>query len=468
MAGYHSRSPRPVPPSKKVRRPVSDTNRFSHDLATLRSIAADVLRHAATQGATSAEVDVTEGFGQGVTVRHGAVETIEYNRDKGVGVTVYVGQQRGHASSSDLSPRALEDTVRAALTIARYTATDECAGLADADLLAREVPDLDLYHPWDVSVERAIDIARDCEAAALGVDPRIANSEGASVHTQESQFVYANSLGFNAGYPGSRHSISCSVIAGKGDDMQRDDWYTISRVPGALDDGRSVGEKAGRRCVARLGSRKIATTQVPVLFEAPIAASLLGHFAGAVSGGSLYRKSSFLLDKLGEAVFSPNVMIRDLAHVPRGLASSPFDDEGVATHDRSVVTDGVLQGYFLGSYSARKLKMRSTGNAGGNHNLVLDSTGEDFAALLRKLGTGLLVTDLLGHGINMVTGDYSRGAAGFWVENGVIAYPVQEITVAGNLADMFKDIVAVGTDVIARGARQCGSVLIGRMTVAGE
>jgi len=447
---------------------VSDDPRFTHPLTTLQSIASDVLRHAARQGATSAEVDISEGFGQAVTVRHGEVETIEYNRDKGVGVTVYVGQKRGHASSSDLSPQALEDTVRAALSIARYTAVDECAGLADAELLARDPPELDLYHPWDVSVERAIEMARDCEAAALGVDPRISNSEGASVHTQESQFVYANSLGFNAGYPGSRHSISCSVIAGKGEDMQRDDWYTISRVPGALDDGRAVGEKAGRRCVARLGSRKIATTEVPVLFEAPIAASLLGHFAGAASGGSLYRKSSFLLDQLGEAVFAPQVVIRDLAHVSRGLASSPFDDEGVATHDRTVVAGGILEGYFLGSYSARKLKMKSTGNAGGNHNLVLDSTGEDFEALLRRVGTGLLVTDLLGHGINMVTGDYSRGAAGFWIENGTITYPVQEITVAGNLKDMFKDIVAIGTDVVARGARQCGSILIGRMTVAGE
>lgn len=447
---------------------MSDDPRFTHPLTTLQSIASDVLRHAARQGATSAEVDISEGFGQAVTVRHGEVETIEYNRDKGVGVTVYVGQKRGHASSSDLSPQALEDTVRAALSIARYTAVDECAGLADAELLARDPPELDLYHPWDVSVERAIEMARDCEAAALGVDPRISNSEGASVHTQESQFVYANSLGFNAGYPGSRHSISCSVIAGKGEDMQRDDWYTISRVPGALDDGRAVGEKAGRRCVARLGSRKIATTEVPVLFEAPIAASLLGHFAGAASGGSLYRKSSFLLDQLGEAVFAPQVVIRDLAHVSRGLASSPFDDEGVATHDRTVVAGGILEGYFLGSYSARKLKMKSTGNAGGNHNLVLDSTGEDFEALLRRVGTGLLVTDLLGHGINMVTGDYSRGAAGFWIENGTITYPVQEITVAGNLKDMFKDIVAIGTDVVARGARQCGSILIGRMTVAGE
>jgi PmbA protein len=461
---------RPFPPlpTQAVRRTVSDTHRFTHELAALQSIAADVLRHAAAQGASSAEVDLSEGFGQGVTVRHGEVETIEYNRDKGVGVTVYVGQQRGHASSSDLSPGALEDTVRAALSIARYTAADDCAGLADEELLAREQHDLDLYHPWEVSVERAIDIARDCEAAARAVDPRISNSEGASVHTQESQFVYANSLGFNAGFPGSRHSISCSVIAGKGEDMQRDDWYTVSRVPQALEDARLVGEKAGRRCVARLGSRKIATTQVPVLFEAPIAASLLGHFAGAASGGSLYRKSSFLLDMLGEPVFAPQVSIRDLAHVPRGLASSPFDDEGVATRDRNVVTAGVLEGYFLGSYSARKLKMTSTGNAGGSHNLVLDSTGEDFEALLHKLGTGLLVTDLLGHGINMVTGDYSRGAAGFWVENGTIGHPVQEITVAGNLKDMFKDIVAVGTDVIARGARQCGSVLIGRMTVAGE
>ncbi len=447
---------------------MNSDNRFSHDPDTLKSLAADVLRTAARLGATAAEVDVSEGFGQAVTVRRGEIETIEYNRDKSIGVTVYIGQRRGNAASSDFSPKALEDTVRAALTIASHTAEDDCAGLADEDLLARDIPDLDLYHPWDLSVEAAIELARECEAAALAVDPRIGNTEGASVHTQESQFVYGNTLGFLAGMPASRHSLSCSVIAGRGDDMQRDDWYSMSRVPGNLDAPATVGEHAGRRSVARLASRKIPTQRVPVLFEAPVAASLLGHFAGAVSGGSLYRKSSFLLDALGRQVFAPHVRISDAGRVPRGLGSSAFDDEGVATRDRDIVTGGVLQGYFLGSYSARKLGMRSTGNAGGTHNLTLDSTGHDFAAMLRELGTGLLVTELLGQGINMVTGDYSRGAAGFWVENGVIAYPVHEITVAGNLKDMFLGITAIGNDVLARSSRQCGSILIDRMAVAGE
>ncbi len=447
---------------------MNSDNRFSHDPDTLKSLAADVLRTATRLGATAAEVDVSEGFGQAVTVRRGEIETIEYNRDKSIGVTVYIGQRRGNAASSDFSPKALEDTVRAALTIASHTAEDDCAGLADEDLLARDIPDLDLYHPWDLSVEAAIELARECEAAALAVDPRIGNTEGASVHTQESQFVYGNTLGFLAGMPASRHSLSCSVIAGRGDDMQRDDWYSMSRVPGNLDAPATVGEHAGRRSVARLASRKIPTQRVPVLFEAPVAASLLGHFAGAVSGGSLYRKSSFLLDALGRQVFAPHVRISDAGRVPRGLGSSAFDDEGVATRDRDIVTGGVLQGYFLGSYSARKLGMRSTGNAGGTHNLTLDSTGHDFAAMLRELGTGLLVTELLGQGINMVTGDYSRGAAGFWVENGVIAYPVHEITVAGNLKDMFLGITAIGNDVLARSSRQCGSILIDRMAVAGE
>ena len=447
---------------------MNSDNRFSHDPDTLKSLAADVLRTATRLGATAAEVDVSEGFGQAVTVRRGEIETIEYNRDKSIGVTVYIGQRRGNAASSDFSPKALEDTVRAALTIASHTAEDDCAGLADEDLLARDIPDLDLYHPWDLSVEAAIELARECEAAALAVDPRIGNTEGASVHTQESQFVYGNTLGFLAGMPASRHSLSCSVIAGRGDDMQRDDWYSMSRVPGNLDAPATVGEHAGRRSVARLASRKIPTQRVPVLFEAPVAASLLGHFAGAVSGGSLYRKSSFLLDALGKQVFAPHVRVSDAGRVPRGLGSSAFDDEGVATRDRDIVTGGVLQGYFLGSYSARKLGMRSTGNAGGTHNLTLDSTGHDFAAMLRELGTGLLVTELLGQGINMVTGDYSRGAAGYWVENGRIAYPVEEITIAGNLKAMLAGVVAVGNDVQVRGSKQTGSILLNRMTVAGE
>jgi PmbA protein len=443
-------------------------NAFSHSLDSLRQIASDVLAHARELGATAAETEVSEGFGQSVSVRRGEVETIEYNRDKGVGVTVYLGRQRGHASTSDFTPDAVRDTVRAALSIARFTAADDCAGLADPDMLAREVPDLDLSHPWELTVDEAIELARACEADAMGVDARIRNSEGASVSTQQSHFIYANSNGFVGGYPSTRHSVMCSVIGGEGDDMQRDDWYTIARSPQDLEPGEEVGRKAGTRCVRRLGARKIQTTECPVLFEAPVAAGLLGHFVAAVSGGSLYRKASFLLDSLGQRIFAPLVQIRDVPDIRRGLASSAFDDEGVATQRREIVANGVLQGYFLGSYSARKLGMRTTGNAGGNHNLILDSSGEDFAGLLRKMGRGLLVTELLGMGVNNVTGDYSRGAAGFWVEGGEIAYPVQEITIASNLKDMFLGVLAVGSDVLVRGSRQCGSILIDRMTVAGE
>ena len=441
--------------------------RFSYGLDQLKAFARDVLRYAAEHGASAAETEVSEGFGQTITVRHGEVETIEYNRDKGIGVTVYIGKQRGHASTSDFSVKAMQDTVDAALSIARFTASDDCAGLADPDLLAREVPDLDLWHPWDLPVERAITLAKACESAGFAVDPRIANSEGATVSTQESQFAYGNTLGFLNGYPSSRHGLWCSLIAGKNDAMQRDDWYETTRDPADLATPEAVGRRAGERAVQRLGARKIATTQVPVLFEAPIAASLLGHLVGALSGASLYRRSSFLLDSVGKPVFAPNVYISDLPHIPKALASSAFDDEGVATQNRDIVNAGVVQGYFLGSYSARKLGLRSTGNAGGNHNLVLRDTGEDFGALLRTMGTGLLVTELMGQGVNNVTGDYSRGAAGYWVENGNLAYPVQEITIAGNLKEMYRAIVAAGTDVVRRGSRQCGSILIERMTVAG-
>jgi PmbA protein len=444
------------------------SNAFSYTSEQLAEITQAVLEHARVNGASAAEAEASEGFGQSVTVRRSEVETIEYNRDKGVGVTVYLGKQRGHASTSDFSLKAVRETVEAALSIARFTAIDEAAGLADPDLLARDIVDLDLFHPWALPVEDAIELARSCEAAALGVDPRITNSEGASASTQQSQFAYGNSLGFLGGYPTSRHTIMCSVIAGSGDGMQRDDWYTSARASSDLEDARAVGRIAGERTVRRLASRKIDTMNVPVLFEAPVAGSLLGHFVGAVSGGSLYRKSSFLLDSLGETVFAPLVQIDDVPDIRRGMASAPFDDEGVATVRRRVVSNGVLQGYFLGSYSARKLSMRSTGNAGGNHNLILADTGESFVELLRKLDRGLLVTELLGMGVNSVTGDYSRGAAGFWVEGGEITYPVQEITIAGNLREMFTRIVAVGNDILVRGSRQCGSILIDGMTIAGD
>jgi PmbA protein len=457
----------PISSGSAVSTPQSNSP-FSFSRESLQALAAQVLDLAKAGGATAAEAEVSEGSGLSLSVRHGEIETIEHNRDKGIGVSVYLGQRRGHASTSDFSAEALARTVEKAISIARYTAEDECAGLAEPELLARDIPDLDLYHPWDIGVEAAAELARACEAAALAVDQRITNSEGGSLSSQVSQFIYANSLGFSGGYPSSRQSLSCAVIAEENDAMQRDYWYTTARAASDLDAADSVGRRAGERTVRRLNGRKLSTRQCPVLFEAPIATGLIASFVSAISGGHLYRKSSFLLDSLGSQVFPDFFQLQERPFIPRGLSSSPFDSEGVATQDRDVVKDGVVQGYFLGSYSARKLGMHSTGNAGGNHNLIVPSTGEDFAALLKKMGNGLLVTELLGHGLNMVTGDYSRGAAGFWVENGVIAYPVEEITIAGNLRDMFKGISALGSDIETRGSRRVGSILIDQMTVAGD
>jgi PmbA protein len=451
---------------------VSSSPRFSHPADALRNIAQDMLDYAKQRGASDASVEVSEGFGQGVTVRHGVVETIEYNRDKGLSITVYLGKQRGNASTSDFSPRAMRDTVEAALSIARFTAKDEYSGLPDADMLAHACPDLDLYHPWDLPVDAAITLAQQCEQAALDTDARISNSEGATVNLHEAQFVSANSLGFIGGFPTSRHSLSCAVIAEHHDAMERDYWYTVARDAKDLLGAVQVGQTAAERAVRRLNARQLQTMQVPVLFEAPIASGLLGSFVNAVSGSSLYRRSSFLLDQLDRAIFSPHINITDVPDIRKGLASTPFDDEGVQTQRRVIVENGILRGYFLGSYSARKLGLRSTGNAGGNHNLILKSSGEhsenlDFAGLLKTMSRGLLVTELLGHGVNAVTGDYSRGAAGFWVENGEIKYPVQEITIAGNLKDMFRNIGAVGNDVLVQGSCQSGSILIEGMTIAG-
>lgn len=444
-------------------------SRFSYPLATLQQIARDILHHAKQAGATACETNVSDGFGQTVTVRQDAVETIEYNRDKGLSVTVYIGQQRGNASTSDFSQQAIRDTVAAALSIARYTSEDDCAGLAEAELLATESMELDLYHPWTLSVEQAIERARSCEQAAYAADPRISNSEGASISVGESQFIYANSQGFIGGYPLSRHSISCSMIAEQNDSKQRDYWYSVARAEADLDSPEFIGKKAGMRSAARLGARKIATCEVPVLFEAPVAASLIGHFVSAVSGSNLYRKSTFLPDSMGQRIFAPAITIQELPHVRKGLASCAFDDDGVATVARNIVDNGIVQGYFLGSYSARKLGMRTTGNAGGAHNLIMQTSAPlDFQSLLKQMGTGLLVTELMGQGVNAVTGDYSRGASGFWVERGEIAFPVEEITIAGNLKEIFQGILAIGNDVIVRGSRQCGSVLINRMTVAGS
>ena len=447
---------------------VASATRFSHSSEQLRDIARDMLAYAKQRGATAASVDVSVGFGQAVTVRQGEVETIEYNRDKGLGITVYLGQQRGNASTSDFSAQAIKDAVDAALSIARYTAKDDCSGLPDEALLARDCADPDLYFPWDLSVDDAITLAQRCEQAALDTDQRVSNSEGATVNLHEALFVSANSLGFMGGFPTSRHSLSCAVIAGTDDGMERDYWYTVARDARDLLDAEQVGRIAAERSVRRLNARQIATMQVPVLFEAPIAAGLLGHFVGAVSGGSLYRKSSFLLDQKDRQIFSPHINILDVPDIRKGLASSPFDDEGVKTRTRTIVENGVLKDYFLGSYSARKLGLRTTGNAGGNHNLILQSGELDFTGLLRTLSRGLLVTELLGSGVNAVTGDYSRGAAGFWVENGEIQYPVEEITIAGNLKDMYRNIVAVGNDVLVQGSRQCGSIMVDGMTVAGR
>lgn len=450
---------------------LESASRFSYAHTTLQQIARDILQHARQGGASACEANVSDGFGQAVTVRQDAVETIEYNRDKGLSVTVYIGQKRGNASTSDFSPQAISDTVAAALSIARYTAADDCAGLADPALLAQSLslPDLGLYHPWLLPVEDAIQLARQCEAAALAVDKRITNSEGASVSLSESQFVYANSLGFMGGYPVSRHSVSCSVIAQQNDAMQRDYWYSVARDTADLEPVDRIGKIAGERTVARLGAKKIATCTVPVLFEAPIASGLIGHFVGAVSGSSLYRKSSFLLDSVGKQVFAPDIQIRELPFIKKGLASGAFDDEGVATSERQIVENGVVQGYFLSSYSARKLGLTTTGNAGGSHNLILENAApESFSALLKKMDKGLLVTELMGHGVNSVTGDYSRGASGYWVEGGEIQFPVEEITIAGNVKDMLLGIVAVGNDILVRGSKQCGSILIDKMTVAGS
>ena len=445
---------------------------FPHTQDELKQIAEDILRHAKAIGGTDAATEISEGDGLSVSVRRGEVETIEHNRDKMVGVTVFIGNKRGNASTSDFSSQALKDTVAAAYNIARFTAEDDCAGLAERELLETEPRDLDLYHPWNLSADEAVEIARRAEDAAFATSPQIRNSEGASVSAQHSQFVLGTSRGFLAGYPYSRHYIACAPIAGSGRNMQRDDWYTSKRSADELAEPEAVGRYAAERALARTGARGLDTRKVPVLFEAPLAAGLLGAFVQATSGGALYRKTSFLIDSLGKPVFAPHVQVVEDPHTPRAMGSAPFDEEGVRTRQRSVVKDGVVEGYFLSTYSARKLGMQTTGNAGGSHNLSLLSSArrpeDDFEEMLRKLGTGLLLTELMGQGVNYVTGDYSRGASGFWVENGKIQYPVEEITVAGTLQEMFHHIVAIGADTIVRGTKQTGSVLIERMTIAGQ
>jgi len=449
---------------------------FTHSHDQLKELAQDILRFAKEKGASDASVEVSEGNGLAITVRKSKIETIEQNKDKGIGVTVYLGEERhirrGNASTSDFSQQSLRDTVEAAYNIARFTAEDECAGLPDAETLEMQPRDLQLCYPWQISTAEAIVLAQRCEAAAFAVDKRITNSEGASVSAQQSHFVSANTRGFMGGYPYSRHSVSVAPIAGKGANMQRDGWYSSTRDPNTLARPEDIGRYAAQRALARLNARKLDTRKCAVLFEAPLAAGLLGAFVQAVSGGALYRKSSFLLDSLGKQVFAQHIQILEDPHLIGAVGSSPFDEEGVKTVRRDVVTDGVVQGYFLSTYSARKLGMETTGNAGGSHNLSLTSTltqrDDDFAAMLKKLDTGLLVTELMGQGVNYVTGDYSRGASGYWVEKGVIQYPVEEITIAGNMKEMFQRIVAVGTDTLIRGTRTTGSILIENMTVAGS
>ncbi len=447
--------------------PADRTRRLNLD--DLESIIERALEEARARGATQAEAGVSQDSGLSVGVRLGEVETLEHQRDRSMGITVYFGHRKGSASTADLSPEAVRATVAKACSIARFTAEDPCSGLADAELMARSPPDLDLSHPWGLSAERAIEIAKTCEAAALGFDPRINNSEGASVATHQGLHVYGNTHGFIGGYPTTSHTVSCVVLAGTGDDMQRDYWYSSARDWRDLEPAEAIGRESARRTIARVGPRKLSTRRAPILFNPELARGLIGHFTAAIRGSSQYRQSSFLLNSIGQQVFPPGFSIAERPHIPKAMGSAPFDEEGVETRDRELVADGALTGYILSSYSARKLGLKTTGNAGGAHNLVVAPTGVGgHEAMLARLGTGLLVTELMGQGVNAVTGDYSRGAAGYWVQNGAIQYPVAEITIAGNLRDMLKDIVAVGDDVDPRGGIRIGSVLVKEMTIAGE
>lgn len=439
------------------------------DRASLESTALRALELARARGASDAEAEASASVGQSVTVRLGEVETVEYNRDKALAITVYFGKRRGNASTSDLSPESIGRTVEAACAIARHTAVDTAAGLPDPRRLYRgEAPDLDLCHPWNLPVDSAIALARETEDAARAVDARITNSEGATVSSSDVDFVFANSLGFVGGFPSSRASIACGVLASEAAAMQRDYWYSSERDPARLEAAAAVGRRAGERAVRRLGARRVSTADVPVLFEANVAGSLIGHFVSAASGSSLYRRSSFLVDAAGEPVFSAIVHLDEEPHRPGAMSSGWFDGEGVATSARRVIDAGILTGYFLSTYSARKLGLETTGNAGGSHNLALQPGDDDFAALVRRMGRGLVVTELMGQGVNPVNGDYSRGAVGFWVEGGEIRYPVEEVTIAGNLREMYRGIVAIGRDVLVRGAKSTGSILVERMTVAGH
>ncbi|HHH38079.1 MAG TPA: metalloprotease PmbA [Sedimenticola sp.] len=447
---------------------MTDNSDMKQRQNALEAMVGELLAEARRQGASAAEAGVSSSAGLSVSVRMREVETIEHTRDQGLGVSVYFGHRKGSASTTDFSATALRDTVRAACNIARYTNEDPCAGLADPERMAREIPDLDLYHPWGIRVEQAIDLGLACEEAALSLDPRLCNSDGVTLNTHDGLHVYGNSHGFIGGYPSSRHSMSCAMVGQQGDTMQRDYWYTSARTPERLEDPEAVGRKAGERTLARLGARRLPTCEAPVIFQAEVASGLLRNLVGAISGSSLYRRSSFLLDHLGQRIFPEFVRIHENPLLPGALASAPFDNEGVATRAKDFVAGGVLESYVLGSYSACKLGMQTTGNAGGVHNLAIEPGGLDLDGLLQEMGQGLLVTEMMGHGLNMVTGDYSRGATGFWVEGGEIRYPVEEITIAGNLKTMFAGLVAVGRDEDARSGIRTGSWLMSPLTIAGE
>jgi PmbA protein len=480
MKNPKTNSPKPLgtPTNPRGSAPAQAESGFSYSRPFFEDLVDTALTHAKKLGATDAGAEASEGCGLSVSVRKGELENVERNRDKSLGVTVYLGQRRGNASTSDFSKKAIQQTVQAAYDIARFTAEDPFAALPDAaDIVpvSEQRTDLDLFHPWAVTSEQAAQLAMACEAAALSTSKRITNSEGAGVSAQQSHFFSGHTNGFRGGYASSRHSMSVSPIAsspGKGGDMQRDAWYSSQRDAADLATPEAIGRYAAERALSRLRSRKIATTECPVLFESPLAAGLLGAFVQAISGGALYRKSSFLLDSLGKQVLPKHINIFEDPFVKGGKGSSPFDEEGVRVRARQVVDAGRVQGYFLGSYSARKLGMKTTGNAGGSHNLTLTSrltrSGDDLDAMLQKLGTGLFVTELMGSGVNYVTGDYSRGASGFWVENGRIAFPVQEITIAGNMKTMLKGILAVGADTYNYGAKTVGSILLSGMKVAGS
>ncbi|HWR78830.1 MAG TPA: metalloprotease PmbA [Pseudomonas sp.] len=437
-------------------------------LPTLQEQVEQIIAEARRQGASACEVAVSLEQGLSTTVRQREVETVEFNRDQGFGITLYVGQRKGSASTSASGAEAIRETVAAALAIAEHASEDAFSGLAEAGLMAREMADLDLYHPWNLTPEQSVELALECEAAAFAADSRISNADGTSLSTHRGCRVYGNSHGFVGSYASTRHSLSCVMIAERDGQMQRDYWYDVNRQGTALASAASIGQRAAQRTVSRLGARPVPTCEVPVLFSAELAGGLFGHFLAAISGGNLYRKSSFLEGSLGQQLFPQWLSLNEHPHIPRGLASAAFDGDGLATYAKPFVEDGVIVSYVLGTYSGRKLGMPSTANAGGVHNLLVTHGAEDQRALLRRMGRGLLVTELMGQGLNLVTGDYSRGAAGFWVENGEIQYPVQEVTIAGNLREMFRQIVAVGNDLELRSNIRSGSVLLERMMVAGS